>query len=674
MDPDVLDIVDQPQLFVEDTMIAASVGLQRRIHQMTKVSPSPVLAKTEPYEGTFLSPITVIQDARTGQWRMWYNSYGTREVMLPGVRDGSLHLAISQDGVHWEKPALGVFAPESGIPNNICIPPGEQMSGGSCAVFDDPDDPDPTQRYKLIYYLPSYYLAYSADGITWRPAFDEPVWANGAGDGLEETFFFMFDELRNKYRGYMRVWQRHQTIRKTSLGESDDLITWDGPKIIWTAGPEFGIGAQIYGMNVFIDGGLYWALPWMFYTDQPLDPAIQQTMRFKLAWSKDGISWNPLAPEQDAVPMEAAGTFDCGMMLSSCPVVKLEDRIRLYYYGSDNLHNVGLGGQASVGLAEIRHQGFVSLHADEEGVMITPRFLFRGEEIHLNAKVEPGGCILAELLDDRGEIVHGFEYAHSDAFTGDSVDHILTWGGRSDISFLFGQNLMLRLKLKQADIFAFRAAGPRERFSELLGPRPVRCGWTTRTPVIDGILNDESWMDFTNSGIADNFVKFTEMSPASVKTKVWMTRDKDNLYIAVDCEEPLLDEVAAEQVEGEIDYQKDDMVEFRLSAPGQGTHFNQLMVTASGQMMHCWFSVEEGGVAVYEQIDWEAKTSSIPGHWYVEMAVPFKALGVEPPQSGEQWQMNIIRHRHVGDKEPSCWSCMYGSVHRNDRSGILFFV
>lgn len=673
MDPLVYDIADVPQLFVDDTMLAASMGLCRRIHQMSK-HPTPVLAKSAEYEGTYLSPISVIQDAHTQQWRMWYNNYGTREVILPGIRDGSLHLAVSSDGISWEKPALGAFARESGIPNNICIPPGEQMSGGSCAVFDHPDDPDPSKRFKLIYYMPSYYLAYSADGINWRPAFPDPVWPNGAGDGLEETYFFMRDELRNRYRGYMRVWQRHQTIRKTSLGESDDLVSWEGPRIIWEAGPEFGAGAQIYGMNVFIDGGLYWALPWMFYTDEPLDPSLQQTMRFKLAWSRDGINWTPLAPEQDAIPMGEPGSFDCCMMQSTCPAIPLQDRIRLYYYGDDHLHSAGLDGNAAVGLGEIRRCGFVSMRASDDGILLTPRFLFRGEEMHLNARVESGGFLLAELLDDRGEIIQGFDYAHCDAFTGDNVDHTLSWRGRSNLAFLFGQNLMLRIKMKHADLFAFRAAGPRERFTAPLGPRPVCCGWTTRTPVIDGVLNDESWMDFSHSGVADNFVKFTEMSPANVRTRVLMTRDAERLYIAVDCEEPLTDRLQSVQAEGELDYQKDDMLEFRLSAPGQGTHFNQLMVTSSGAKMHCWFSVEEGGLAIYDDIAWEARTSMIPGHWYVEMAVPFSALGVAPPQPGERWQMNIIRHRHVDGYEPSCWSCMYGSVHRNDRSGILLFT
>jgi hypothetical protein len=672
---DVFDFADTPQLFVEDTLIADSGGLRRRVHQLAKHSPEPVLRQTEPWEGAFCTPVSVNYDAGAGLWRMWYDSYGERKVNVPGTSMHALQLAISTDGIRWEKPAQGAFVID-GLPTNICAFIDGSPVQDACAVFDEPHDPDPSRRFKLIYYKPNYYLAYSADGVRWRPAGSDPVWANGDGDGLEETYFFMRDERVGKYRGYMRVWQRHQTIRKTSLGESDDLLSWTGPKIIWEAEPDYRLGAQLYGMNVFYDGGLYWALPWIFYTDQPLDPDLQQTMRLKLAWSRDGVEWHALAPEQDAVPMGEEGSFDCGMMLSACPVVRVEDRIRLYYYGATIRHDNERGdGHSSVGLAEIRPHGFVSLRADDEGAFITRRFLFRGEGIRVNARTEEDGYLQAEILNDRGEIVKSRNFSRSDPFTGDAVDHLLTWNGDGSLASLFGQNIMLRLKLYKADLFSFTLDGPPERFAAPLGPPPVRCGRCITPPVIDGVLNDGAWQDFTNSGVADDFVLFTEMSPAPLKTRVMLTRDEDNLYLSVDCEEPLIDKLRTGPKEESIEYYRDDMIEIRLSAPGQGTHFNQLMITPAADRWQAWFSVEEGGVEVHEDPAWTAKTSVIPGHWYIEMAVPFSALKAAPPAPGEQWQMNIIRHRHVEETNGvSCWSCMYGSVHRNDRSGVLVFV
>jgi hypothetical protein len=300
MDRITLDILDAPQLFVEDTPIQAQRGLRRRVHQMTKVSESPVLRADQPWEAPRFDPERVVYDEAEGRWKMWYNHVGARPQPPAGHTGTSLCLAYSADGVRWEKPALGAFAAE--VPNNICVDEdGRPLRNG--LIFHEPRDPDTDKRYKAIVYKPSYYLYYSADGIRFRAYSSNPVWPNGAGDGLEETRFMTWDERVRKYRGYMRVWQRHQTIRKTSLGESNDLRSWTGPRITWEAGPEFGPGAQIYGMNVVIEGGYYWAFPWMFYIDEAFDPDVQQSMRFKLAWSTDGVNWTALAPEQDFVPM-----------------------------------------------------------------------------------------------------------------------------------------------------------------------------------------------------------------------------------------------------------------------------------------------------------------------------------------------------------------------------------
>ncbi|NQU12009.1 hypothetical protein HQ590_14540, partial [bacterium] len=279
-DPDVEQIRDTTQFLVDDALLAATRGLTRRFHPAVKRQPNPVVAQTEPWEGTYLAPITVVRDDQAGQWRMWYNSLGkVRQGGQTGHRD-LIHCAVSGDGIQWEKRRLGLIEVDGSRDNNIAGFDDGRPAGGGCRVFFEPDDPDASKRYKLIYYPNyNYYLAYSADGHTWRPAQTGPVWANGAGDGLEETNFFLHDHLVGKYRGYMRVWRRHQTIRTLSLGESDDLLTWSGPRIIWRAPAEFGPGAQIYGMNVFIDGGVYWGLIWMFYTDQPLDPDLQQSMR-----------------------------------------------------------------------------------------------------------------------------------------------------------------------------------------------------------------------------------------------------------------------------------------------------------------------------------------------------------------------------------------------------------
>ena len=670
MEPIVLDQGSRSLFFVDDEALADTKGLERRFHPLQKRGNGPVLAETESWEGRFHGPSAVIQDGPGGGWRMWVASDGPKM----GNQTGSWVMTVSQsdDGETWVKRPLGVFSLPGGEPNHIAAFPGGVAAPGMGSVFLDEAETDTSKRFKLIYYRPNYHLAYSADGVNWRPAQADPVWRNGAGDGLEETFFFMRDPLAKEYRGYMRVWRRHQTIRKTSLGTSADLLNWEGPRIIWEAPPEWGFGSQVYGMNVWTDGGVYWALPWVFCGDEPLDEAMRQRMRLKAAWSRDGKVWQAVFPEQDALAPGAAGSFDAGMILSRCPMVDRGEAWWLYYQGCSNRHDETTGG-AGVGLAQMRKGGFVSLAAASEGMLVTHRFVMRGDELRINARTEPGGEIRAELLGDYGTVIKAYAIGLNDPFTGDSTDAPLRWGGSADLAPLRGQMLRLRLTLRRAELFAFRAAGRPELFDAPLEPEPVRCGRCIAPPVTDGVLDDTCWDDFNHTGTAMDFVAFDEAVPAPVKTRVRFTHDAGMLFMAAECDEPAWASVAGIQGTGPVRYARDETLEIRLSAPEHGTYCHQLMVTLDGRVAHNCFSKEAGGGHAIEPVAWRAVVGASPGRWTVELAVPFTALEAAPPKAGDRWRLNILRHRNAAGRDVSCWSCMFGSMHRNDLAGGLLF-
>jgi hypothetical protein len=635
------------------------------------------LAQTEPWEGEWTQPVSVHFDAASGRWRMWYASTRERQVPHPDLRRGSLHLATSADGIHWDKSPLGRYR-VGGHETNILVWEDGRPLNGAVVVFDEPQEADPSKRYKLIHYGPNYYLAYSADGLTWRPAQAAPVWANGSGDGLEETAFINHDPVAGKYRGWMRVWRRHQTIRKNGLGESSDLLTWTGPKICWEGCPDYGLGAQLYGMHVHQDAGLYWAFPWIFYTNEPMDEALHQTMRLKLGWSRDGRHWQPLAPEQDMVPMGVFGAFDFGMMLSHCPAVLTPTEGWLYYMGCDNIHD-GSDRVRAIGMAKWRRGGLVSMSTisdDEPGTLLTRRFLFLGQELRLNARTVAGGSIQAELLDDGGSVVKTHRLTKSDAFTGDAQDQALSWDGSSDLSRFYGQYLMLRLRLHRAEVFSFRAAGPKAFFEAELGPPPVRVRRCLGAPTIDGILNEDCWQNFSTTGVAADFVTFERLAPAPVATRALVTHDDTQLFVAIECHEPLSAELPATRADsGPIKYRAEDCVEIRLSGPahGSGIHYHQLIITSTGAMEHNYFSKEGGHCRAYLKAPWQARTSIVPGRWVIEAAIPFATLESPTPGPGERWRLNFIRHRQPGGYQTSCWVCQFGSVHRTDLAGDLVF-
>lgn len=675
-EPPIFELNELPHVFVDDRLIAGVTGMSRRVMPMVKHSDEPIVKCTLDAEGALLVPCTVLYDEAHQQWRMWYASFGERKANIPNVRSKVLHLAVSDDAIHWRKPSLNVCEVQGSTDNNLCSWEDGRPVSTPRHVFLDTDEPDPSKRYKLILYQPSYYLAYSADGIRWRMAQKEPVWTNGCGDGLEETSFMFKDPLSKKYRGHMRIWRRTQTVRLNGWGESKDLIHWTGPKICFGAQTGYGLGAQLYGMNVHVDQGLYWGLPWMFYTGEPLDPLLHETMRFKLAWSTDGKQWTPMAPEMDMLPMGKRNeSFDWGMMLSQCPVVQVGNENFLYYCGMNGLHTQqDQPTERSVGLARWRKGGFVSMAAQEDGRLLTQRFYLRGSEIRLNARTQKDGWIQAEILRDGGSLSRQYHQETSDKITGDHQDVPLTWNGSSDITQHNGQSIMLRLIMHKAEVYSFRAHGSQDLIDASRGKAPVEVGRCIEKPVIDGILNDESWQNFNNTGVAGEFSDYQKLEAAEVQTRAMLTYDDKNLYIAVECDEPLSDQLPKDKPTGDVEYSEEETIDLRISAPEHDTHVHQFLLTSTGRGDHHWFSTEKGGSIPHHPGKWEFKASVVPGRWILELAIPFETLTTGTPKAGDRWKLNLLRFRQLaGPGHNSSWSCVFGANHRNDLAGTLVF-
>jgi hypothetical protein len=131
---------------------------------------------------------TVIRIENT--FHMWYvGNYGP----LPDpdfyeLENYVLCYATSNDGVHWEKPELGLVEYNGSKKNNICQldAPTFYASG---AVLYEPEDPDPNRRFKLAYeagvpvraedlgHHPRMrlHVAFSPDGLRWKNSPKNPV-------------------------------------------------------------------------------------------------------------------------------------------------------------------------------------------------------------------------------------------------------------------------------------------------------------------------------------------------------------------------------------------------------------------------------------------------------------------------------------------------------------------
>ena len=128
-------------------------------------------------------------------------------------------LATSPDGIHWEKPNLGLISFEGTTANNIIL-----TGDGAHNFFpfrDENPNADPKQRYKAFGTMKSPgrgLLPFtSADGIRWGRASDNPVITDGKFDSQNVAFW---DQQIGAYRAYYRA-------PKTAFGR----LKWRRPQI-----------------------------------------------------------------------------------------------------------------------------------------------------------------------------------------------------------------------------------------------------------------------------------------------------------------------------------------------------------------------------------------------------------------------------------------------------------
>jgi hypothetical protein len=111
---------------------------------------------------------------------MWYLGHGEADTGAAGEAwHQRVCLATSRDGYNWEKPDLGLVEYNGSAHNNLVdILDGQQHHIQACVVFYDPDDADPSRRFKIVIetkkYPTLFAVAFSADGLTWREPERQP--------------------------------------------------------------------------------------------------------------------------------------------------------------------------------------------------------------------------------------------------------------------------------------------------------------------------------------------------------------------------------------------------------------------------------------------------------------------------------------------------------------------
>ena len=60
------------------------------------------------------------------------------------------------------------------------------------------------------------------------------------------------------------------------------------------------------------------------------------------------------------------------------------------------------------------------------------------------------------MLTARQQEIWNYLVAYVDNWTGDTLDRVVTWKGKSDVSSLAGKAIRLRMVMSEADLFSLR--------------------------------------------------------------------------------------------------------------------------------------------------------------------------------------------------------------------------
>jgi hypothetical protein len=487
-----VDIGSKKQFWFNAQPLVSESKLLRIYQQRPqKYARGPILVADKPWEGTLVQLYSpdVIRDHKTGRGQMWYEGHPGLVLMCT---------AFSKDGVHWEKPNLGLDEWHGSKDNNIVLQTG-YTDAHAASVVVAPTEKDPARKYKMYYWVaPSWakyhlkpmglnaeqateaqkrlsaypenghYVAFSADGIHFTPQTKAPAIRSS------DYCTVMFDAESGKYRSYHKLEDKKpgwkESRRAMAFAESDDGITFTKSKMVLSpdddddklAATQYGAKrVEFYGVHVWPTDGFYLGLLWVFtvtggndaYGRGWDDGKIQP----HLIYSADGIDWKRLPVREPFIPSGPAGSFDSGTLYSSGNGPNIVgDEFRFYYFGCDYTHGSKESVESpknydGVNFATLPRDRYVAWHgATVPGTLTTKPIKFSGSEIHVNLDASRGETQVV-LLDADGKTL-----AESEAISADGLDQIVKWKDGKSLSGFGAKPVRLRFTLRHSMLYTWQ--------------------------------------------------------------------------------------------------------------------------------------------------------------------------------------------------------------------------
>ena len=462
--PPPYDLGNDKHVFVDSSLIETdrnqgpgrfpiSRGLRLSVHK-PRLDTRPLLHMDMPWEGVLTGGGSVFEEE--GRYRLYYEC----RPLGSGSDSWAVACAESDNGSEWVKPNLGNVEFGGSLSNNLVF--DASVAGCSLwgvSVFRD-YIAETARRFKLVYRA-SYrdgsamFVAVSADGFRWVPCEGPALLDNVNGD----TTFAGFDTDRGKYFAYLDV--QTEGRRTLTLTESHRFENWPAP--VPVTGQDPNGDADGGGVTT---GYARWPGADAYLMFQDYRHGGTGVMR--MLTSRDGRSWRAQLgdPLIDTDASGAAIGYSCatglvGLRPGEVSLLMTPARRTPQDLTSSATARPSQSNGAYYALTW-RQDGLMSLEAETIGECRTRPFTFDGESLRINTSMRAGGALRFELLDASGHEgtqvrgVQGRGFADCDLVTGDHLDHLVTWGGQSDVSAWSGRPVQLGISMRSARLYSLR--------------------------------------------------------------------------------------------------------------------------------------------------------------------------------------------------------------------------
>jgi hypothetical protein len=492
------------ELFLDNHLIEVTPGVARRLHPPRKHLLNPVVRCDRWCDGNNIQPYTTLYDPDDKLFKMWARTGSDwKSAYLDGHAAYMLYFT-STDGVHWDKPDLGlvtiggrrdhnivftsdmVSPTDTSAPNKFVIPSQPMVPQGKKAFFwgvnKNPHPNRADEKFVALAIVQDHrrgaHLVTSPDGIRWSCA-SAPFWQTPndvSGKGDDCLMHLIYDQAKHKWVIYRRVIPEFtermiaddtdrerpavdRYYRSYACAESTDLRRWTDHQFILSMDPDDPPDTELYQFGVHKIGPSYVGYMSVFYLRDP------QVIDIQLATSRDGVNFTRVCRGQPFIPSGGLGYYDCMAMACSQPEpIVVDDTVYIYYAAANFPHNADMArtdpGVLTCGaaLATLKRDRFASLETSSKDRgpcrVITKPFTVRHPKLFANAATWASGSIRVEALTPDWQPIAGFSEPQARSIQGDALDHPLRWNDNADLGKLLGREIRLKFYMTDARLYA----------------------------------------------------------------------------------------------------------------------------------------------------------------------------------------------------------------------------